>query len=289
MIIKSASLAVLVLLSLSFNPRDGGYSVISDGPGTPGNRAVTTGIEESSARSLQAAYSKYIDSIANNTIYWKDGSIMPFSKFDERDIDPTTLTTKEFEALLDGASPQSMAAADYPYLQPVTPPAKNHDPGRARNTDFLKKIYGNNPVEVRKKLQKVVWLRSSVNKTLWVNGENGAAAALQKISDELDKLPKEFLKYLDRPAGTFNWRKVTGTTRLSAHSFGIAIDINVDQSHYWRNARPDASGNYKYKNSIPYEIVEIFERHGWIWGGRWYHYDTMHFEYRPEVVLNKRH
>jgi hypothetical protein len=30
------------------------------------------------------------------------------------------------------------------------------------------------------------------------------------------------------------------------------------------------------------ERVEIFERHGFIWGGKWYHYDTMHFEYRPE-------
>ena len=32
------------------------------------------------------------------------------------------------------------------------------------------------------------------------------------------------------------------------------------------------------------EIVRIFEKHGFIWGGRWYHYDTMHFEYRPELL-----
>ena len=24
--------------------------------------------------------------------------------------------------------------------------------------------------------------------------------------------------------------------------------------------------------------------HGFIWGGKWYHYDTMHFEFRPELV-----
>ena len=31
-------------------------------------------------------------------------------------------------------------------------------------------------------------------------------------------------------------------------------------------------------------IVDVFERHGFIWGGRWFHYDTMHFEYRPELL-----
>ena len=40
----------------------------------------------------------------------------------------------------------------------------------------------------------------------------------------------------------------------------------------------------KYVNRIPKEIVKVFEKHGFIWGGRWYHYDTMHFEYRPELI-----
>ncbi len=32
------------------------------------------------------------------------------------------------------------------------------------------------------------------------------------------------------------------------------------------------------------EIVKELEKYGFIWGGRWYHYDTMHFEYRPELL-----
>jgi len=31
--------------------------------------------------------------------------------------------------------------------------------------------------------------------------------------------------------------------------------------------------------------VEVFKRHGFTWGGKWHHYDTMHFEYRPELFL----
>jgi peptidoglycan LD-endopeptidase CwlK len=38
------------------------------------------------------------------------------------------------------------------------------------------------------------------------------------------------------------------------------------------------------RNSYPQEIVELFEKHGFIWGGKWSHFDLMHFEYRPEVL-----
>ena len=34
----------------------------------------------------------------------------------------------------------------------------------------------------------------------------------------------------------------------------------------------------------PWEIVLIFEKYGFIWGGKWHHYDTVHFEYRPEML-----
>jgi hypothetical protein len=43
-------------------------------------------------------------------------------------------------------------------------------------------------------------------------------------------------------------------------------------------------GKSPHRNRIPWEIVEIFEKYGFIWGGKWYHCDTMHFEYRPELL-----
>ena len=69
-------------------------------------------------------------------------------------------------------------------------------------------------------------------------------------------------------------------------SYGIAIDINTEYSNYWlwTNQGAGELDTLKYENRIPREIVEIFERHGFIWGGHWYHYDTMHFEYRPEIL-----
>jgi hypothetical protein len=108
------------------------------------------------------------------------------------------------------------------------------------------------------------------------------ASKLKAVERELAKIPN-IRKYLRPIGGTFKWRKIAGTSRMSVHSFGAAIDINVKYSAYWRWNK----GKYRYQNKIPLSIVKVFEKHGFIWGGRWYHYDTMHFEYRPEL-LNMR-
>ena len=113
---------------------------------------------------------------------------------------------------------------------------------------------------------------------------NHVADQLQKVSDELAHHP-EWKPYL-QCSGTFNWRVVAGTNYLSPHSFAIAIDIGVSKANYWRwdNRGASETDTIKYRNSMLKEIVDIFERHGFIWGGYWYHYDTMHFEYRPELL-----
>ena len=70
----------------------------------------------------------------------------------------------------------------------------------------------------------------------------------------------------------------------------VRIDKPTLDSRYIQGNNPDIfiySKNKIFdKNKIPFEIVEIFERHGFIWGGKWYHYDTMHFEYRPELLID---
>jgi len=129
---------------------------------------------------------------------------------------------------------------------------------------------------------------SKYGKTVKFSKVNGGAAALQQVSDELDRLPDRFLQYLRPPQGTYNCRLIAKTDRPSAHGLGIAIDIAAAHSHYWLWSKPDASGRIVYKDEIPREIVRVFEKHGFIWGGKWYHYDTMHFEYRPELLVNAK-
>jgi hypothetical protein len=105
---------------------------------------------------------------------------------------------------------------------------------------------------------------------------------------DLEKLPAGMTQYLVPSAGTYNCRPIANTNRLSVHAFGAAIDINTQFSDYWEWSK-GPGGSSKWRNRIPGEIGEVFERHGFIWGAKWYHFDTMHFEYRPELVsLAKR-
>jgi len=77
------------------------------------------------------------------------------------------------------------------------------------------------------------------------------------VRDELKNLSVSDRKYLVPIGGTFKWRYIAGTKRLSVHSFGAAIDINVKYSAYWRWSK----GGYRYQNKIPQAIVEAFEQH----------------------------
>ncbi len=132
--------------------------------------------------------------------------------------------------------------------------------------------------EVAPRLVSVVWLPRSWGRTVRVTSINGVAQHLAEISEELDTLPTAVKRYAYPPAGTYNCRTVADTGEPSMHSWGAAIDINAAYADYWLWARGASA------NTIPAEIIEIFERHGFIWGGKWSHYDTMHFEYRPELV-----
>jgi peptidoglycan L-alanyl-D-glutamate endopeptidase CwlK len=156
---------------------------------------------------------------------------------------------------------------------------------------FFRKMYGNSAAEVKKNLVTVYWMPNVFGKRypLRVTTINGIDQKLRRISAQLEKLPPSYRKYLERPAGGFYWRNVASESYLSPHSFGIAIDINSSHANYWlwdwqRSKRP--LSELAYKNHIPMQIVEIFEKEGFYWGGRWKpYYDTMHFEYRPELFI----
>jgi hypothetical protein len=72
--------------------------------------------------------------------------------------------------------------------------------------------------------------------------------------------------------GSFYPRRKAGGSSLSHHSWGIALDINADWNGFGKT--PAAKGK---KGSVR-ELVPIFEKHGFAWGGLWGKPDGMHFE-----------
>lgn len=185
---------------------------------------------------------------------------------------------KSFTEKLDNCDIEDAFSMIYDTINTI--PGYLNDAGRGRNELLFKTMYGNSEQEVRKNLVLVEWFGQKISFTK----VNNAAQQLEQVSEELSHYP-EYRKYLTG-ASTFYWRKVRGANRMSAHSYGIAIDINTKYSNYWLWANPHSAetDSITYQNQIPLEIVRIFEKHGFIWGGRWYHYDTMHFEYRPEIL-----
>ena len=275
MVALIAASLTLVYCRASYKQLNPAVSVSSSNA-QPEIKSSTVFETSSGPRCLVAAYPDFLVSGDDRSIKWKDGTDM---QFDDGKADT------DFETMLNHATLKNQMSICYPKgdkFQP--PPAVNSDPGRPRFEPFFLKMYGNSQEEVRKSLVSVTWLPKHINKQLMVTTINGVDKKIKEISDELDALPDEYVKYLVNPGGTFNWRPIAGTQRQSTHSFGMTIDINVAQSDYWRNFKPDGKGVYSYKNRIPVKIVEIFEKHGFIWGGKWYHFDTMHFEYRPELL-----
>jgi hypothetical protein len=67
-------------------------------------------------------------------------------------------------------------------------------------------------------------------------------------------------------AGCYYPRFIAGTTQLSNHSFGLALDLNVPGNQRGTVGEMDRG------------VVAIFERFGFTWGGRWGYTDPMHFE-----------
>ncbi len=146
-------------------------------------------------------------------------------------------------------------------------------------------MYGHSAVQVARNLRKVKFC----GKTIRFNDINGAAKNLSQVGEELCHMVEEnaaLKPYIQRLGGTFNWRKIAGTNRMSAHSYGIAIDLNPELGSYWRWHKGDPATFPR--NDFPRQIIEAFERHGFIWGGKWYHFDLMHFEYRPELIHKAR-
>jgi hypothetical protein len=160
------------------------------------------------------------------------------------------------------------------------------------NADKFIEVYGGgaNPGSCYTKVQSYVSSHltsvSILGKSISIHKD--AYPAFKAVSDELNK-SSVAKKYKINTIGAYVFRcNVNASTSdrndlcsdgcvLSAHAFGIAVDINWDENC-------NGCSNY----TIPMEIVDIFESYGFRWGGRYKsvfgsRIDAMHFEYMYDL------
>lgn len=97
-----------------------------------------------------------------------------------------------------------------------------------------------------------------------------ATAAFREISD------RGLWALLNPYGGSYNFRVMRGGDRLSAHAFGAAFDFDPA-----KNPLGEEAFKSRFANSPRgMECVQLFEEHGWFWGGRWEgRPDSMHFQW----------
>jgi hypothetical protein len=240
----------------------------------PTAAAPTQGIGADRIERLVAAYPDHLAAIDGDWLVWRDGTRMPIG---------VAKPARPFEEMLRSATLADQLRQAYAPGPMAEPPPRDHSPGRLRHTPFFLRMYGDcRQGETAARLRRVTWMPRTRPQALSVTTVNDVAARLERVTDALEGLPDRFKAFLIPSAGSFNCRAVADTGLPSMHGYGAAVDIATRHSDYWAWARSRGEPP-PWRNRIPFEIVEVFEAERFVWGGKWWHYDTMHFEYRPEL------
>ncbi len=96
--------------------------------------------------------------------------------------------------------------------------------------------------------------------------------ALRRALRELERRGLERLVDRGDYAGCYTPKDIPTTGAVSRHAWGIAIDLNAAANPYGDRSTQDR------------RLVEVMERNGFAWGGRWPTPDAMHFEYVGEEM-----
>ncbi len=224
-------------------------------------------------------------------LYWCNGKMLPPEELEQKDnyrqllyaypkelADPSTFTQEEKQKLKEAGS------------------IKNRRESTGSSMFFFDAIYSaNTRASLEQNIEKVTFLGKGTNVHKLIK------EPLKKVEEQIFKLSetddevRDFVKKI-KSADAYAWRLIDGTNRKSFHSYGIAVDIiptRITGEIFWSWARDKNPEGWmltplKRRWLPPKKVVEIFEKEGFIWGGKWALWDNMHFEYHPELIkLNK--
>ena len=206
------------------------------------------------------------------------------------------------------ASPGGYTAYPF-YSYPVTlPPIVEPSPEEKRRIEERVNNRNENPPLRHPGIYNAIWRVEdettawNQSKTTFIFGHKlmihrDLLGKLAAIEEELttraagDRVLRAYIASIRSVEG-YSWRRIADTSSLSYHSYGAAVDFlpksTGGKGIYWLWWKEfDADWYllpYEERLMPPESFIETFEKHGFIWGGKWLYYDTIHFEYRPEIL-----
>lgn len=100
-----------------------------------------------------------------------------------------------------------------------------------------------------------------------------AAAQLERVLANIADLAKSYpdvLKHMQHFSGSYNYRPIRGSSRLSCHAFGAAADFHAEVLPL---------GHGVPSSTMPQAVVDAFKAEGFFWGGDYHgRKDPMHFQ-----------
>lgn len=101
----------------------------------------------------------------------------------------------------------------------------------------------------------------------------------------------------DNNTSAFNDRRISGSSRLSIHAYGLAIDVNPRQNPFYKRQNgilqisPKSGKDYLKRADVrpgmAEAVVDVFEENGFpIWGGDWSNpIDYQHFQVGRDLAV----
>jgi hypothetical protein len=224
-----------------------------------------------------------------NQYYWAGGRLLPQSALKKADkylsysIDPCNLN---------GRFPELYSREMITLLRTKQRPSDKIKAGLREEGSLYKELFG---ITSEKSAESQLVVVKFCGRYIAVH--NIIADKLKTVDAKVNQLAKtdpEVRAFLNNISSvqTYNWRKIAWISRMSNHSYGIAVDILAKRYNrkptYWMWEEERNKDWMLLPQSRlwtpPDAVVKIFLEEKFIWGGYWDRYDTMHFEYRPELI-----
>ncbi len=227
---------------------------------------------------------------ASEIFYWSEGRLLPENQLKNKNLYLSIFEDYPVETELQDPATYSQEQIEE-YRNAGAASTRQNEPFPA--IFILDFIYSSSTrKKVEQHLSKVKFLGLTVTVSERVVKP---LAAVEKKILELKKTNKTVANFLEKDLDHlegYNWRDIRDADRKSLHSVGIAIDFlppKLNRHIYWRWTKDQKGEKWMLvpltsRWMPPYEIINLFEEEGFIWGGKWLIWDNMHFEYRPELI-----